>query len=730
MDLVFLREPGYHLNLHTKIAIWFGWLAFISLITGRYLHWEIEYFRSPGPVFYKAVLLLLPLFLLACGAYLQIRGNRVRRLEAPALALLCVASLAAYQPLAMLIGALLLLSSVSTGLRIARLLGIPLKAAAEVLALGFGFGCTALMLVLFALGLAHALVPWLLLTILLLPIALFPREAIQGARAVARAIQGPAGWPGFESPIAGVAVICMAITAACAVALTVTPSVAFDPLATHLVSAKYYAARHALEPVPSLDYSYFPQGCEILMALGYGLGGQAAAQIVSPLFWVLLLVLVFAIARECGLNQVAALAGTVCAAAMPFAHWAGNNAKNDAPMSFFQAASLYAFLRWLKTREPGWIAAGAAFLGATFAIKHTALFGAVPLAGFCGYALLRSRARVRTAVLCGALFIASGFYWDIRTFVLKGNPVYPAAAAQSVNVGIVNPGKSVSERLARYAEVVWQVQFQGQTVFESPLPNPAGVALIVFLPMAFLVRRRPSTLTARFDAFRQPLPNGRGSEQSHDRKGVVTRNGTQSRGQRTSHARRACLVFSLVYLAYWLATVAALRYALLPLGLVTVLLIGKAITFYDQIDIRAARASVACALAGTLLFSVLGIAIIEVNGPMLMLLAKRIDAPAYLRSVLPAYGALEWLNRNRIHGNILATESFSRAYAPDPGKYYVVSLSDPNLPRNIEAYACDFVIMREDTPAARGQESLFGSLEATPAYCDAYLAVYRVKRRL
>lgn len=263
-------RPGYHWDLRTKIAIWWSWLAFISLLTGRHLHWEIEYFRSPGPAFYRAVLLLLPLFLLSCGIYIQIRGNRVRRLEVPGLVLVCVAFLTAYQPLATLIAAVLFVSCVSTGIRIARLLRVPLETAVEVLALGFGFGCVGLMLVLFALGLAHALVPWLLWPALLLPIGLFPREASRGLGAVGRAIRSPANWPGFESPIAAVTVIFMAIAAACAIALAVTPSVAFDPLATHLAAAKYYAARHALEPLPSLDYSYFPQGCEILMALSYG----------------------------------------------------------------------------------------------------------------------------------------------------------------------------------------------------------------------------------------------------------------------------------------------------------------------------------------------------------------------------------------------------------------------------------------------------------------------------
>jgi len=49
--------------------------------------------------------------------------------------------------------------------------------------------------------------------------------------------------------------------------------------------------------MPSADYSYYPQGGEALMALAWSLGGQAAAQLISPLFWVLSLALLFLIAR-------------------------------------------------------------------------------------------------------------------------------------------------------------------------------------------------------------------------------------------------------------------------------------------------------------------------------------------------------------------------------------------------------------------------------------------------
>jgi hypothetical protein len=48
----------------------------------------------------------------------------------------------------------------------------------------------------------------------------------------------------------------------------------------------------------------------------------------------------------------------------------------------------------------------------------------------------------------------------------------------------------------------------------------------------------PSTMTARLGTNGRPLPDGRGSDQSHDRQGVDSRNGKKLRGQRTRWFQR------------------------------------------------------------------------------------------------------------------------------------------------------------------------------------------------
>jgi hypothetical protein len=47
-----------------------------------------------------------------------------------------------------------------------------------------------------------------------------------------------------------------------------------------------------------------------------------------------------------------------------------------------------------------------------------------------------------------------------------------------------------------------------------------------------------SAVTARSGAIVKPLAHARGSDQSHDRKGVISQKSTKPRGHGTSHMRR------------------------------------------------------------------------------------------------------------------------------------------------------------------------------------------------
>ncbi len=575
-----------------------------------------------------------------------------------------------YQPVATLVVAALFVACLASGCRFARLAGISLKTPAELLTLGFGLGCALLIPILFVLGLLRLYYAPVFVLLLAVPCVVFRREVFAGFQAARKLATATVTTP---HPLAGIAFLFAICGAAAALAVSLAPSIAFDPVALHLALARSYSAQHALATIPSLDYGYYPQGFEELMALAWSLAGQPAAQLISPLFWILSLALLFLIVRACGLNNVAAFAGVVAAAMLPFAHWTGVNAKNDALMVFYQAAALLAFIRWLETRSQAWLPVGALFLGSTFAIKHVALFGAIPLMGLFLYALYASR-RFRVALVFCLVLAASAVYWHARTAILTGNPVYPEVLNKSWRQGI--PKVAGQSRWGRFWRIPWRVQFEGPRAFESPLPIPMGFALLLFLPMAVLVRG-PS------------LP-----------------------------ARRACLFFCFIYLAYWTASVGVLRYAILPISLLVVLLVGKATTFYDRLDGRLVRASVAAALAGVLLFATLGIAIIEINGPMLMLFARRIGPQQYLDLALRTHKSVAWLSSAHPESTVYGIENCARAYSPDPARFYCSEGSWAKVEPGLERCRCQYVVM----PIARKPRQ-----DAAPVFSDPFYTVWQLR---
>jgi hypothetical protein len=665
--LTITNERAMH---RLKACVWLAWLGLMALVTARSLQWEVNYFGSPGPIFQRLLCCALLLLAVACPVYVWLRNEWLARREIPLLAGFCGVCLLVYQPIATIVVALLFLACLASGCRIARLFLIPLTSSLETLTLGFGLGCAVLIPILFGLGLFHLYYAPAFALLLVLPCVVFRLELLAGISAVRQTLTACAS---PSHPLAGIAFVFSILGAVSALAVALSPSIAFDPLAVHLAAARYYSAQHALAVLPTLPESYYPQGGEVLMALAWSFGGQPAAQLISPLFWILSLLLLFLIARSCGLNKAAAFVGVGAAALLPFAHWDGSNSKNDWLMVFFQAAALLTFLRWLETRNQAWIPVGALLLGSTFAIKHVALFGAIPLVCFFLYATRR----LRPALVFCAILAASALYWQARAAYLTGNPLYPAMLSQSWSPTKLNKAAN-HRRWPRIARVLWNSHFDGTRLFESPLPNPVGLAFLVFLPLAILVRG-PS-----------------------------------------APARRACLLFCLIYLAYWMPVVGMLRYAILPISLLVMLLAGKATSFYDWLDGRLLRATVAVAVAGVLLFAILGIAIIEVNAPMLMLFARRIGSDQYLNMALRTHRSLAWLAAAHPSSTILGIDNCSRAYAPDPARFYCALHGWHGEEPGLVRCGCEYVVQ----PGKQRPDR-----DAEPVFSDAYFTVWQFKEK-
>jgi hypothetical protein len=622
--------------------------------------WHVELFRTHSPALVVSLLPAVPVAL-AAGAWLTHRLRRPRweplvLIGGPLLILLAKA------PAGTLAATLLLASAHAIG---ERLLPNPPPGMALRLGLRLAVGTGVQMIALFALGMAG----WLGLPALLLLVA-----------------PAATSWPGIRCEWRGVCeawgetsgarhpavstLLFFAFTLASIGALwTVTPAIAFDPLKMHLASARWYAATGALTPAPLVLESYYPQGAELLMALLWTAGGQAAAQLQSPMLLPACILLTTGVLRQCGLERITAVCGAVAGFSIPYIHWTSFVAKNDLALVLFLLACLGALL----ARRP---VLAAFCLAMAFGVKHVALFGALALTPLFLQRIWQSPRRLRTFAAVVFVFAGLGTFSLIRTWTLTGNPTYPLVRGHATDSPYMEKRYQNLPPLLRYAAVPWRIHFDGSLAFESTSRNPIGIWLIVFLPGLLYLRRN-----WRADTF-------------------------------------WVLLFCGIYYLCWAAILDKVRYFIVPV----LLLAGLVTPALFRLPPRVAAAAV----YGCLLFSFTVCVLLEVSAPQLLWFAGRISSAEYLRAALPPFAAAEALaGRAGPDDRILAVDGCASPYSPFAGRTACFSTTDlGRTPEGVAAHAREgcyrFIILPVEP--RRGQvRALLGGEEV---YRDDRHAVY------
>ena len=368
----------------------------------------------------------IPCLAAAIFLYRWLRQKGIWRYEPIAFASVLIVGLAVYQPRATLTTLWIFLAAYGGGRFVRERTGLTTKSHAEEISLSAGVGLACLIFLLFWMGLLGLYDPWSLAAVLGICMLGFHREIRKLPASLLGLMRSWASTPELKQPWMAVLVVFAGIFLVCSMMVTLAPSLTHDTLMSHLPAARFYAAEQELKPLPFSSYSYYPQGFEVLMTLGYVFGGQSAAQMVSPLFFGLTVLLAFAVARECGIARAPAVAGVILAASVPFLHWTGSASKNDMAMTFFLLAALHCYLRGRQSPGSHWLRLGVFFLAASFGVKHVALFGAASLGLLYLFTLWRRPRRFREGLILASIFVALGLCWQVRTFVLTGNPVYPA----------------------------------------------------------------------------------------------------------------------------------------------------------------------------------------------------------------------------------------------------------------------------------------------------------------
>ncbi|HUJ22586.1 MAG TPA: glycosyltransferase family 39 protein [Bryobacteraceae bacterium] len=664
-------------------TLWILWLAGAIAATLPLGIWHVQYFRHPGARFLPLLLLALGISAAAVPLYHKLRQRGLWRYEPAILTALPLAAALIYQMRATGVALWVFLSAFAAGHFVLRRVRLNTENPLEEMTLAAGIGLGVLACAGFGLGLAGGYHAWAVAALLAGVCLVFRREIPALGSTCRRIHLSWAENSEVRSGLGTLLVVFAVVFTICGTMVMLAPSLAFDVLRYHLAEVEAYSAQHALRVLPFNDFCYYPQNVEVIMTLGYSLGGQAAAQMAPPLFFILTLLLVYLLARRCGATRLGGLAGMVFAGTLPFTHWTGSVAKNDLALAFYVLAALYAYLRWEESANFSWIGLGVFFFAMGAGVKLVAVYAAPALALLYGRAVWKQPGRVKALAGLAAVFAVCGLFWPARTYVLTGNPVYPWSMGRAVSGH--TPAARSGWRVLEYLQLPWNIQFHGQRYFESLLPNPLGVIFVLFVPVWLMVRQK-----------------------------------------RAYRAERVCLLFAAMYLLYWSSSVNTLRFAIAPVALLAALTGSRLAALYHSAGPWLKGFQLG-ASAYALLVALLAAMIVEINAPQFRLFAGKLDRAGYLREALVTYPSLDYLNTHASPGErVLGVMNCSAAYAPDPASFdCIYPLSEVvdwhAVAQRVEGDHFRFVV------APSGSAEKWIAPGAEKIYRDPAFSVYRIR---
>jgi hypothetical protein len=593
---------------------WTAWLVFIFAVAARPFLWHLNVFHTVDERLYRLLLVVLPVAVLGGWAYHYLRRLGFWRYEPIVLPAAVLLLLGLYSPLAVAVTLWIVLAAFVTGRQITDWFGLSPDLGVSTLA-GLGlFSCA-----LFVIGISGEFRAWIFAGLFALPLVALVKNLAE-LRLELRSMR--TAWiedPETIAPHVSLAIFASIVLALFTAAAVLAPAWEGDAIRSHLALARAYLLQHSIAVPAALNYGYYPQGYEVLASAAYALGGQTAAQAINPVFFCLALLLVYKVARCCGIERSWAAAGAVMGVAIPYLHEAGSVIKNDLAVAAFQLAAGLGYLRWRQTRNFRWILGSAFFLAMSFDVKLVALFGAIPLALAYAHAIWRQPRRLPAALSVAAVLLVFGVFWQTRTYLATGSPLYPASTA------IASPPNYARSRggtrFWRFMNRPYEVHVDGKRL-HYPTPNPMGILLPLLAPL-WLIR-----------------PQG-------------------------VHARRTETVlwlFLLVYYVYWCLAGAVPRYAIVPVLLLAVLGVSRLALFPRWLSVAA--------MAGAMLFALPVMIILEMAPAEIPLLLKQIDVAEFLGRTLPPYRAVEFLaKRAALTDHIASVGDWAVAYAPNPASF-------------------------------------------------------------
>jgi len=311
----------------------------------------------------------------------------------------------------------------------------------------------------FALGAAGLLTPATVWSGLVVATIVAAGPALRILRAVRREAAASLSTPRLALRLGLIGLVAVSLSLAFLVALT--PPTEGDAIAYHLTGPKRWLQAERLVYLPTLVSTSHTMGVEMLYTICLAVWSDTAAKLTHFALGVLALMALYALGRR--LRNDAAGGGAalwwlsgVLPALSPI--YLFGWAYADMGITFLLAATLVAFLAWMRTGHGGWMASAALCAGLTASFKLTGALTGLLLAAaafwHCRTGGARAGSAIRLAASFWALSLAPLLPWLARNLVDTGNPVFPAFSS-------LFPTRDWSPAAAARFEVEYRYQMWG-----------------------------------------------------------------------------------------------------------------------------------------------------------------------------------------------------------------------------------------------------------------------------
>ncbi len=284
-------------------------------------------------------------------------------------------------------------------------------------------GWVGISLIFFGLGLAGWLRPapvWTLLGSL----------ALVGSWVgfkLAPPIRRPRLWARAAAVLAAAGLI--GLLALLALAPPIGAGMAWDGLMYHLPTIQTWVNQGRIAPIPSIPFSNYPMGFNLLFVPGLMAGWPEVAQLAHWSAGVLAMLATYLLARQLLPGEWSVLAG-LSFWLLPLVRQEATWPMNDLGLLLYATLALLALARWQAEPVPGWLILAGIMTGFAASVKVTAVFPVIALSMLVLALSLKSYQKGwqpvwKTWLRFGVPLVLVSGLWYLKNWVQVGNPFFP-----------------------------------------------------------------------------------------------------------------------------------------------------------------------------------------------------------------------------------------------------------------------------------------------------------------